>query len=47
MGKPTGFMEFTRQLPTDRDPTQRIKDWNEFHDHMPEKDLFMMVSRGT
>ena len=39
MGKPTGFMEFTRQLPTDRDPTQRIKDWNEFHDHMPEKDL--------
>ncbi len=39
MGKPTGFMEFTRQLPTDRDPTQRIKDWNEFHDRMPEKDL--------
>ena len=39
MGKPTGFMEFNRQLPTDRDPALRILDWKEFHDHMPEDDL--------
>jgi len=39
MGKPTGFMEFNRQLPTDRDPELRILDWKEFHDHMPEEDL--------
>ncbi|MCX7423766.1 MAG: glutamate synthase subunit beta [Planctomycetia bacterium] len=39
MGKPTGFMEFNRQLPTDRDPELRILDWKEFHEHMPEDDL--------
>ena len=39
MGKPTGFMEFNRQLPTDRDPELRVLDWKEFHDHMPEDDL--------
>ena len=36
MGKPTGFMEFTRQLPGDRDPLLRILDWNEFHEHLGE-----------
>ncbi|HRH98346.1 MAG TPA: glutamate synthase subunit beta [Prosthecobacter sp.] len=35
MGKPTGFIEFTRELPADRDPLERIKDWKEFHLHMP------------
>jgi len=39
MGKPTGFMEFKRELPADRDPKERIKDWNEFHLHMPEEQL--------
>ncbi|NVN98454.1 MAG: glutamate synthase subunit beta [Geobacteraceae bacterium] len=39
MGKPTGFMEFKRQLPADREPLERIKDWNEFHLHMEDKDL--------
>ncbi len=39
MGKPTGFMEFQRELPADRAPLERIKDWNEFHLHMSEKDL--------
>ncbi len=33
MGKPTGFMEFERKLPKDREPADRIKDWNEFHTH--------------
>ncbi len=31
MGKPTGFLEFERQLPADRAPLERIKDWREFH----------------
>ena len=39
MGKPTGFIEYTRQLPADRSPLERIKDWDEFHLHMPEADL--------
>ncbi|MDC0274509.1 glutamate synthase subunit beta, partial [Planctomycetaceae bacterium] len=39
MGKPTGFKEYSRRLPTDRDPLLRILDWNEFHDHSSEKDL--------
>ena len=39
MGKPTGFIEFIRILPADRSPKERIKDWNEFHEHMEEKKL--------
>lgn len=33
MGKPTGFMEFQRELPSDRSPLERVNDWNEFHEH--------------
>src|SRR3984957_14220570 len=36
MGKPTGFMEFPRELPLDRPPQQRVHDWNEFHEHNDE-----------
>ena len=39
MGKPTGFIEFVRELPSDRSPVERIKDWNEFHLSMPEEKL--------
>src|ERR1035437_5800873 len=39
MGKPTGFIEYKREVPTDRAPLERIKDWNEFHLHMPDEDL--------
>jgi glutamate synthase (NADPH) small chain len=37
MGKPTGFMEYKRELPSDRPPKMRLKDWNEFHEHFPEQ----------
>ena len=37
MGKPTGFMEYQRQLPSDRSPLARLDDWNEFHEHMSEE----------
>ncbi|MBA4149353.1 MAG: glutamate synthase subunit beta [Verrucomicrobia bacterium] len=39
MGKPTGFIEYLRELPLDRKAIDRIKDWNEFHLHMEEKKL--------
>lgn len=39
MGKPTGFKEIKRELPKDREPLERLKDWNEFHIHMPEDKL--------
>lgn len=39
MGKPTGFKEIPRELPKDREPLERIRDWNEFHHHMPEEKL--------
>ncbi|OPA74634.1 glutamate synthase [Paenibacillus selenitireducens] len=39
MSTPTGFMEITRQLPADRDPLERIKDWEEFHLHLSEEEL--------
>ena len=39
MGKPTGFMEYQRELPSDRSPLQRLEDWDEFHDHMSEEDM--------
>jgi glutamate synthase (NADPH) small chain len=39
MGKTTGFMEYKREVPSDRPPLERIKDWDEFHLHMPEADL--------
>jgi glutamate synthase (NADPH/NADH) small chain len=39
MGKPTGFMEYERELPGDRSPLERVKDWSEFHEHFPEDKL--------
>jgi len=39
MGKPTGFIEYLRELPVDRPPLDRVSDWKEFHHHMDEKKL--------
>jgi glutamate synthase (NADPH/NADH) small chain len=39
MGKPTGFIEYLRELPVDRAPLSRIGDWKEFHPHLEEKRL--------
>ena len=39
MGKPTGFLEYLREIPADRPPLERVRDWNEFHLHMEEKKL--------
>jgi glutamate synthase (NADPH/NADH) small chain len=37
MGKPTGFMEFTRELPKKADPKSRVKDYKEFVPEWSEK----------
>ncbi|NTW11509.1 MAG: glutamate synthase, partial [Chlorobiaceae bacterium] len=39
MGKLKGFMEYRRALPADREPLERIKDWQEFHEEMSEEAL--------
>jgi glutamate synthase (NADPH/NADH) small chain len=45
MGKPTGFIEYLRELPVDRAPQERVRDWNEFHHHMEEKRLRNQAAR--
>ncbi|MCC7262443.1 MAG: glutamate synthase subunit beta [Candidatus Latescibacteria bacterium] len=45
MGKPTGFIEHQRELPEDRAPLERVRDWQEFHHHMPEERLREQGSR--
>ncbi|NHQ59057.1 glutamate synthase subunit beta [Chlorobium sp. BLA1] len=39
MGKVKGFMEYQRALPAEREPLERIKDWQEFHKEMPDGEL--------
>ncbi|KKC49676.1 MULTISPECIES: glutamate synthase subunit beta [Paenibacillus] len=39
MSTPTGFMEYKRELPADRSPLERVKDWEEFHKHLPDEQL--------
>ncbi len=45
MGKPTGFIEYLRELPVDRAPLERVRDWKEFHFHMDEKRLRHQAAR--
>jgi glutamate synthase (NADPH/NADH) small chain len=35
MGKDTGFLEFTRELPPTKDPKERIKEYKEFYEKWP------------
>jgi glutamate synthase (NADPH/NADH) small chain len=39
MGKPTGFIEYPRTQPGSRDPRERLGNWNEFHEHLPDPTL--------
>jgi glutamate synthase (NADPH/NADH) small chain len=45
MGKPTGFIEYLRELPLDRPALERIRDWNEFHLHLDEAKLRQQGAR--
>jgi N-acyl-D-amino-acid deacylase len=44
MGKPTGFMEFGRDLPKKRDPKERIKDYKELYYEFGEENVKKQVS---
>jgi glutamate synthase (NADPH/NADH) small chain len=39
MGQPTGFLEFSRVVPLDRQPRERVADFREFHSHLPESTM--------
>jgi glutamate synthase (NADPH/NADH) small chain len=45
MGKPTGFIEYLRELPVDRAPIERVRDSKEFHPHLEEKRLRQQGAR--
>ena len=45
MGKPTGFIEYLRELPVDRKAHERIRDWQEFHEHMDDGKLVEQAAR--
>ena len=39
MGKPTGFLDYPRELPLAVAPAKRIANWDEFHEHAAESML--------
>lgn len=45
MGKPTGFLEFTRELPGKRSPEERINDYHEFVERYSESKLNQQAAR--
>jgi glutamate synthase (NADPH/NADH) small chain len=45
MGKPTGFMEFTREGPTRRPVDERVKDWQEVYQPFPVLKLMEQGAR--
>jgi glutamate synthase (NADPH) small chain len=45
MGKVTGFMEYTREMPARRDPAARTKDWLEIYQPFPEDSLRKQAAR--
>jgi glutamate synthase (NADPH/NADH) small chain len=45
MGKPTGFLEYLRELPSEIAPNDRIRNWDEFHLPFPEEKLKIQAAR--
>jgi glutamate synthase (NADPH/NADH) small chain len=45
MGKPTGFIDYLRELPLDRQALERIKDWHEFHARLDDRKLQEQAAR--
>jgi glutamate synthase (NADPH/NADH) small chain len=39
MGKPTGFLEYTREIPQELSPGDRLRNWDEFHLTMPDEQV--------
>ena len=45
MAKPTGFLEYERETPAERNPLERVKDFDEFHLHLEDKRLQQQGAR--
>lgn len=45
MGKPTGFLEYDRKVSSSVEPTERIKNFNEFHKHLSEEEQRIQSAR--
>ncbi|MGD0536151.1 MAG: glutamate synthase subunit beta [Verrucomicrobiota bacterium] len=45
MGKPTGFLDYFRELPLDHPAIERLKHWDEFHGHLDDKKLQEQAAR--
>ena len=45
MGKTTGFLEYTRELPQRRPPAERVKDWFEIYLDFPEEKIAAQGAR--
>ncbi|BFM40077.1 glutamate synthase small subunit [Synechocystis sp. LKSZ1] len=45
MGKPTGFLEYARELPQELAPPTRLRNWDEFHLPMPDDNLRIQGAR--
>lgn len=45
MGKPTGFMDYERKTSKAQEPKERIKHFNEFHTHLPQKEQQLQGAR--
>ncbi|MEN8908258.1 MAG: glutamate synthase, partial [Clostridiales bacterium] len=45
MGKPTGFMDYLREVPKERAPLERINDWKEFKTKLPEENQKIQGAR--
>ncbi|MFC2126347.1 glutamate synthase subunit beta, partial [Bacteroidota bacterium] len=45
MGKPTGFLDFNRELPKLKNPKDRIKDYNELYLEFPDEKTFNQAAR--
>lgn len=44
MGKPTGFLDYPRELPLSQAPAERVHHWHEFHEHADAK---MLQTQGA
>lgn len=45
MGKPTGFMEYEREVSKEQDPKKRIKHFDEFHEHLSREKQSLQGAR--
>ena len=45
MGKVTGFLEYSREMPTRRAPAERIRDWFEIYQPFPEDSVRAQAAR--